>query len=625
VAYLRVSTEEQRKGYGAAGQSRRVSAWIDGKGHQQVGTFTDDGVSGSLQIEQRPGGRRLMDAARRREFDLVAVKAGDRIGRTGRAFWTWVWALEALGVHVALVNVDLDNTTPRGREELRRQVDYAATEWQAIRERTQDGIQEKAESGGFPGGVVPYGWRIQDRGMKGRSRLVLDVCPDPVMCSVVHEADVMRRAWSLVVHDHKNVRQTAMCLNAEGYRTRAGKLWTATHLRGRFLSHAATHAEMIYRNPATAGRKTGTKLGCDGQPLHGETTVIELPPLFTVSQVARLQQALERNRLPRHKISLRVHPLSKRVFGACGKHYTGYCKDERGERWYQCTGKNEEYPGAPVCTCSQIDAAVLERHVWDEVRRYLREPGRLEAMTEQQCASAAPNGVDYGARVAELQEQIQNQDAAISVAMVMAAKEKDAKTAMETAVAHLKEERGKLTETRMEVEAWRDEVARAEQQAKDLQALTEMAPEHLHRMSAAEQAQVLALLDVKVTLLGNIPRRVPKNDKLAGWFRDRDRAVPLLDDAGWGQAETVLAEAGQRNPEYRRVLDALLHKARTGLPWTKLPPHYGNHHSLFSRYQRWMSSGIWDQLMAALAEAEGTPLPTLLPPLIVETRASFVQ
>lgn len=618
VAYLRVSTEEQKQGYGVASQDRKINTWVERKGHLLVDTYTDEGVSGSLEVEDRPDGKRLMEDARAKKFDVVAVKAGDRIGRTGKAFWRWVWALEEIGICVALVNADLDNTTRQGRQEMRNQQNYAETEYETIRERTQDGINEKVEVGGFPGGVVPYGYRIQDKGKKGASKLVLDTCPDPVMCSDSHEVDVLRKAWEVIVIGGKNLREAAKYLNAEGFLTRAKKMWTPQNLRGRLLS--AEKNEYVYRNPESSGRKTGTKLGKDGQPIYGETTTIVLEPVFTPGEIARLKRALERNGLSRRKDSPRLHPLSKRVFGKCGKHYTGYCRDERGERWYLCTGKNEEYPGAKVCDCSQIDAQALEDRVWGEVCKLLGDPERLKAMAEDWVGLAARSGIDYDARMAELQEQIDGQDEAIAAAIVMAAKEKDAKAAMEKAVAQLKKERADLSDMLAEVASWKTEAEAAGQRAKDLQALAEMARERLHSMTPAQQAEVLALLDVKVTLQGDIPRKSRKDDKLVGWFRERNRAVPILDDAAWEAAEAVLAGAGRVTPAYRGVLAGLLHKARTGAAWDAIPVEFGNWHSIMSRHQRWMKAGVWDALMDALVSHPGTPLPSPLPKLIVEGR-----
>lgn len=150
VDYLRVSTEEQRKGYGVASQGRKTAKYIASKQWEHVDTYVDDGVSGSLAAEDRPHLNQLMADAHDHAFDVVVVKEGRAIGRNGRAFWRWVWALEDIGIFVAIAEDDIDNTTAGGCKEMRRQADYAETEWETIRERTQGGLQEKAEDPNSP-------------------------------------------------------------------------------------------------------------------------------------------------------------------------------------------------------------------------------------------------------------------------------------------------------------------------------------------------------------------------------------------------------------------------------------------------------------------------------------------
>lgn len=65
------------------------------------------------------------------------------IGRKGRAFRRWVWALEDIGVYVAVVADDYDNTTPEGRKKMRRDAESAEPEWETIRDRTQGAYRKR--------------------------------------------------------------------------------------------------------------------------------------------------------------------------------------------------------------------------------------------------------------------------------------------------------------------------------------------------------------------------------------------------------------------------------------------------------------------------------------------------
>ncbi|MFK8908148.1 recombinase family protein [Streptomyces sp. YS-3] len=226
AAYLRVSTEEQTKGYGIQYTSRRISTHAEKMGWLLVDTYPDGGVSGALEASHRDGLSRLMKDARSqpRPFDLVVVYEERAIGRADRAFWPWVWELEELGVFVAIVQGDYDNTTDEGRNRMRKAADRAMDERVLIRERTQAGIQEKADTGGHPGGAAPYGWLIESQGKKGLSRLIADEESD------YRGFPALRQAWQLIVEERHNRRTAAVALNMLGYTGPNGRPWTADNL-----------------------------------------------------------------------------------------------------------------------------------------------------------------------------------------------------------------------------------------------------------------------------------------------------------------------------------------------------------------------------------------------------------
>jgi DNA invertase Pin-like site-specific DNA recombinase/transposase len=626
VAYLRVSTEEQAKGYGIAYTEKKVLRYFEKKGYQHVGTFADEGLSGSLEAHDRPDLKKLMELARQepRPFDLVGVNEGRSIGRTGRAFWRWVWELEDLGIYVAVAKKDYDNSTPGGRSQMRKDADYAEEERELIRDRTQGGIQEKAEEGLHAGGVAPYGYRIADKGIKGVSHLVPDECPNPSHCDATHESGTLRLMWHLAVIDGKNCRQVALYLNAEGFRTRYGKPWTAQTVNRTLKSRPVQESRIIYRNPETAGRSNGTKIGPDGSPVYGDTVTITLEPVFTEAELKRLNKALARNARTRNEA--KHHPLSERIFGACGKHYTGCYKEDRDQRLYRCSGKVEKFAGAPRCSCSQIEAEPLEARVWKEVTDLLGDADRLTAMAQDWLDVTGDQRVNHAGRIAGLDEKIQAQDKAIAAVMVVAAQSGQSPEAITLATKALQEERANLVKLKAEAEQWQVEAQQAQERAHDLQALAELARTRLHELDVAERAEVLDLLDIRVTLKGGIPKRVRKDDTLTTFFRKRGQGVPVLDDAAW-EAVRALFEGSevrkrQNRLPHRKVLEAVLLKARTGLPWAELPEEYGKTTGITTRYQRWLASGLFERAMDALRDLPESALPAVspLPELLVEGR-----
>jgi transposase len=64
------------------------------------------------------------------------------------------------------------------------------------------------------------------------------------------------------------------------------------------------------------------------------------------------------------------------------------------------------------------------------------------------------------------------------------------------------------------------------------------------------------------------------------------------------------SQGGRRPADHRRVLDGVLYVTRTGVPWRDLPPEFGNWNSVHRQYRRWTEAGVWDVMLAALAESE---------------------
>ena len=52
----------------------------------------------------------------------------------------------------------------------------------------------------------------------------------------------------------------------------------------------------------------------------------------------------------------------------------------------------------------------------------------------------------------------------------------------------------------------------------------------------------------------------------------------------------------------RRYFEGMMWIARTGSQWRHLPDEYGNWNSVFRRYRRWVSTGLFDALFETLAE-----------------------
>ncbi|MGV2842987.1 recombinase family protein [Aeromonas hydrophila] len=104
IGYLRVSTGEQSIGAQrhSTEQTHKVETW-----------FADEGVSGAVKAQQRPGFAELFNFIRK--GDTLIVPAIDRLGRNTIDVLNTVEALQDKGVSIISLREGFDLSTPIGK------------------------------------------------------------------------------------------------------------------------------------------------------------------------------------------------------------------------------------------------------------------------------------------------------------------------------------------------------------------------------------------------------------------------------------------------------------------------------------------------------------------------------
>ena len=100
--------------------------------------------SGAARREAR---EKLLEAARRREIDVVLVWRLDRWGRSVTDLLATIQELEHLGVGFVSLTEALDLTTPAGRAMAGLLAIFAEFEREILRERTRAGLAHARENG----------------------------------------------------------------------------------------------------------------------------------------------------------------------------------------------------------------------------------------------------------------------------------------------------------------------------------------------------------------------------------------------------------------------------------------------------------------------------------------------
>ena len=83
-----------------------------------------------------------------------------------------------------------------------------------------------------------------------------------------------------------------------------------------------------------------------------------------------------------------------------------------------------------------------------------------------------------------------------------------------------------------------------------------------------------------------------------------DERLLHLSDEEWTQIESSFPQRRGRSGFERRIsnrlaFEAVLYRARVGCPWRDLPTAYGDDHTIYMRWQRWVKSGVPQRALIA--------------------------
>lgn len=141
--YLRVSQDSQT----TENQFRILQEVADRSGWTIVQVFEDAGISGAKGRDKRPGYDALLRAVHRREIDMVAAFAVDRLGRSLSDLVSFLADIQARGCDLYLHQQAVDTSTPSGRMLFQMLAVFAEFERSIITSRINAGLDRARAKG----------------------------------------------------------------------------------------------------------------------------------------------------------------------------------------------------------------------------------------------------------------------------------------------------------------------------------------------------------------------------------------------------------------------------------------------------------------------------------------------
>jgi site-specific DNA recombinase len=169
AVYTRVSTEHGlEQEFNSLDNQREASeAYVKSQAHEGwklIRTHYDDGGYSGGSME-RPALERLLDDVRAHRIDVIVVYKVDRLTRSIADFAKLVELFDAHQVSFVSVTQAFNTTTSMGRLTLNVLLSFAQFEREVTGERIRDKIAASKRKGIWMGGVVPLGYRVENRAL----------------------------------------------------------------------------------------------------------------------------------------------------------------------------------------------------------------------------------------------------------------------------------------------------------------------------------------------------------------------------------------------------------------------------------------------------------------------------
>jgi site-specific DNA recombinase len=399
LAYGRVSSEMQRDSESIKVQVTKLLGTINVRENPELperdqlrllGAFWDDGVSGTLPLEHRPEGQKLMEricprvstecdgrCSHTREVDQVWITKLDRLARKLQILIDIEAWLRRHDVSLICMDPSIDTRTGTGRLIFTILASIAEWERETILERTTAGKHYKASEGKWVGGRKTFGLKTDEDG-----HLVIDD-------TFVERCGEM--AYRVVQSIFENIALHGSTTWKEAQRT------GLTERRVGWILHNAR-----YKGEGGIYAKDGSFTAAEKNPP---------PQIVTPALWDMAQDALTANRARaggrRHRTYLlsgllvccepydyistvddqgrtRERPSDK-ISGQCGRSFAGRAGVNKPGgpeySYYFCTRKLKAQVEAnrAGCTAKMLRASDVDNAIWNLVKRFVSHPGEVIA------------------------------------------------------------------------------------------------------------------------------------------------------------------------------------------------------------------------------------------------------
>ena len=378
VIYIRVSSERQIKGFSLDGQKHYLSEWAKRQGMTVAKVYVEEGKSGK-SIQGRTEFQTMLDEIKDGALGVsyVIVFKLSRFGRNAKDILNSLELIMQYGVHLLCVEDGLDSSNAMGKLMITILGAVAEMERENIIAQSYLGREEKARSGGWNGGMAPYGYQLD----KEQGKLVV----------VEGQKEIVQLIYNKFIYENMSYTAISAYLNRNGYKREPAKNatkpsygeWSTEQIK-RILSNPLYTGHIAYgrrRTEKVEGTENGYHAVKQREFIRSEKASHEA--IISEEDFARAQEIKAmRAKKGNHNIGqAKAHLLSGIArCPQCGAPMyistTRWVNEDGTERHtesYVCSYAMKHH-GTSVCKRNGIVAEVLEKEVMEFTGKLLRNP-----------------------------------------------------------------------------------------------------------------------------------------------------------------------------------------------------------------------------------------------------------
>lgn len=364
--YVRVSTDDQSERGTIESQIEFATKYCDLHELPIFKIYKDDGVTGTLPLQERPAASQLLQDAKNKRFDTLLVYKLDRLGRATRVILNAIHDFENHGVNLKSMTEPFDMNDASGRFTLTILAGVADLERSNILERMWIGTNRAARQGIWLGGIVPYGY------FKNKAKM-LEVNEAPLQGLNMSEAEVIRLIYALTVKEKMTTIKIADYLNALGIPPSYVARYSPD------IGRRKNNTAGIWRPGRVLNMlKSTTYKGIHqyGKRTNKDREIIEraVPAIVDEDTWNKAQAVIKSNFVFSRRNTVHTYLLRNLIkCGKCGYNYHGTVS--KNAKYYICNGRTSwRAKGQPKCYAKSINMDWMDEMVWNDCLHYINHP-----------------------------------------------------------------------------------------------------------------------------------------------------------------------------------------------------------------------------------------------------------